>query len=350
MKFRRRHRRYHRRRFGGIKLKKQTVYTIGAIWLWLFAAIVTLSFFGESVLLNRIREELFYQFGWGMFLLPPFLVSLSFLFFKVKSSLGKPNVPMGFAVSFTAIIVLTRAGLVGETLFAFLESAIAVEGAIIASLLTLLTGLILLFNATLEQVVNLLLLGWETVIGFFGNLAKRLAAKKEKPPAVSKTISREEEQLLSKAPVTPPPIPAKRAEQRDEMSIMPSVSAAADATAWEYPPLTLLSDGPAERADRGDTKRNTGIIEKTLESFGIQSKVVEVNSGPAVTQYAIRIALGTKVSRITALSSDLALALAAPTGQVRIEAPFLAVTSWGSRFPIEVWNSLPSSGCSPRRS
>jgi len=90
---------------------------------------------------------------------------------------------------------------------------------------------------------------------------------------------------------------------------------------WQSPPLSLLSDGPGQKADRGDIKGNLNIIERTLDSFGIQAKVVEVNRAPAVTQYAIKLSLGTKVSKITSLSSDLALALAAPTGQVRIEAP-----------------------------
>ena len=48
---------------------------------------------------------------------------------------------------------------------------------------------------------------------------------------------------------------------------------------------------------------------------------MEYNPGPAVTQYALEITKGTKLSKITSLSTDLALALAAPTGQIRIEAP-----------------------------
>jgi S-DNA-T family DNA segregation ATPase FtsK/SpoIIIE len=76
-----------------------------------------------------------------------------------------------------------------------------------------------------------------------------------------------------------------------------------------------------QKADRGDMKTNAGTIEKTLESFGITARVAEVNLGPAVTQYALEIALGTKLSKITSLANDMALALAAPTGQIRIEAP-----------------------------
>lgn len=90
---------------------------------------------------------------------------------------------------------------------------------------------------------------------------------------------------------------------------------------WVYPPIHLLTDMNKTAADRGDTKYNSDKIEETLDSFGIRSKVAEINAGPTVTQYALEIVMGTKLSKIMALSNDLALALAASTGQVRIEAP-----------------------------
>ena len=90
---------------------------------------------------------------------------------------------------------------------------------------------------------------------------------------------------------------------------------------WDYPPLSLLTVEKGAKADRGDVKANAQIIENTLDSFGINAKVVEYNPGPAVTQYCLEISQGTRLAKITALSTDLALALAAPTGQVRIEAP-----------------------------
>ena len=88
-----------------------------------------------------------------------------------------------------------------------------------------------------------------------------------------------------------------------------------------YPPHSLLRDLSQKEADRGDVKHNASTIEKTLESFGITAKVAEVNNGPTITQYAIEIPRGTKLSKIIALQNDLALALATPTGNVRIEAP-----------------------------
>ena len=58
-----------------------------------------------------------------------------------------------------------------------------------------------------------------------------------------------------------------------------------------------------------------------MDSFGIRGDIKEVNKGPAVTQYAFKPAIGTKLSKITSLQNDLALALSAPHGQIRIEAP-----------------------------
>jgi S-DNA-T family DNA segregation ATPase FtsK/SpoIIIE len=55
--------------------------------------------------------------------------------------------------------------------------------------------------------------------------------------------------------------------------------------------------------------------------------------GPAVTQYALEIALGTKVSKITSLANDLALATEAPTGQIRIEAPIPGRNLIGIEIP-----------------
>jgi len=94
-----------------------------------------------------------------------------------------------------------------------------------------------------------------------------------------------------------------------------------------------LTDSETGKADRGDIKGNAAIIEQTLDSFGITARVVEVNLGPAITQYAIEVALGTKLSKITGLERDLALALAAPTGTIRIEAPIPGRSLVGIELP-----------------
>jgi len=84
------------------------------------------------------------------------------------------------------------------------------------------------------------------------------------------------------------------------------------------PPLDLLS---RERGapTSGDTKVNSAIIKKTLQNFGIDVTMSEINIGPTVTQYTLKPAEGIKLSKITGLSNDLSLALA--SHPIRIEAP-----------------------------
>src|SRR6185312_16682010 len=74
-------------------------------------------------------------------------------------------------------------------------------------------------------------------------------------------------------------------------------------------------------------------IEKTLQILGVERHVAEANLGPTVTQYALEIAQGTKVSKITSLANDLALATEAPTGQIRIEAPIPGRNLVGIEIP-----------------
>jgi len=330
-KFKKSKRKYHKRKGFGLKLKKQTVYTVAAIWFWLFAAAISLSFFGEGAMLSSLRSSLINHFGWVMYLLPVFLVSASTLFFKVKSDLGNQNVPLGLGIMLVGLLSLTRAGDTGDTVWMLTSDAIAPEGATLLFLGVILIGVIVMFNASLDRFINFLLMGAQTILEWFASLGARNQKSQlvigGQQKAQLKIGSTDNEKPLLKTPMTPPPVPQKpgttapKEKESSGMSISPALAAAQDMKMWEYPDVTMLSDGPGEKADRGDVRKNADVIEKTLDSFGVQADVVEVNPGPAVTQYAIKLSLGTKVSKITSLASDMALALAAPTGQVRIEAP-----------------------------
>lgn len=87
---------------------------------------------------------------------------------------------------------------------------------------------------------------------------------------------------------------------------------------YKYPPLDLLSKKGGS-PEGGDITYNSSVIKRTLQTFGIPVEMSEINIGPTVTQYTLKPAEGIKLSKITALQNDLALALASPT--IRIEAP-----------------------------
>ena len=96
------------------------------------------------------------------------------------------------------------------------------------------------------------------------------------------------------------------------------------------PPLSLLISS-VEKPTIGDLQANANIIKRTLESFGIPVEMGEVNVGPTITRFTLKPAEGVKLSRITALGSDLALALAAHP--IRIEAPIPGKSLVGIEVP-----------------
>lgn len=99
---------------------------------------------------------------------------------------------------------------------------------------------------------------------------------------------------------------------------------------WQFPPLDLLEESTGE-AKGGDVKKNAEIIQKTLGHFGIEVELADTLTGPTITQYSFRPAVGIKLSKITGLSNDLALALA--KHPIRIEAPIPGKSLVGIEVP-----------------
>lgn len=101
------------------------------------------------------------------------------------------------------------------------------------------------------------------------------------------------------------------------------------------PPIDLLN--PPVVTDRRESaealQERAEAIAETLRSFGVEAKITQVTAGPTVTRFEIQPAPGVKVSRISALSDDLALALAAR--DVRIEAPIPGKSAVGLEVPNE---------------
>lgn len=103
---------------------------------------------------------------------------------------------------------------------------------------------------------------------------------------------------------------------------------------WEYPSLELLHDSKEGfTLNQADLKKKAELIRNKLEQFGINVNMHEVHVGPTVIQYTLKPAEGVKLSKITSLKNDLALALAAPA--VRIEAPIPGKSLVGIEIPSE---------------
>jgi len=114
------------------------------------------------------------------------------------------------------------------------------------------------------------------------------------------------------------------------------------------PPLTILEDARLSRVSDNEINRSAAVIEKTLADFGIPATVVDFRTGPAITQFALEPGFieqktsegvrkqKVRVSQISSLANDLALALSSP--RLRIEAPVPGKSFIG----IEVPNRSPA--------
>ena len=110
---------------------------------------------------------------------------------------------------------------------------------------------------------------------------------------------------------------------------------------YKLPSLDILDPIKKEKkANTSDFLNKTKIaLEKVLMDFQIHGKVVEIHEGPTVTQFEVEIASGTKVSRITSINKEIALALAAK--DVRIQAPIPGKSTVGVEIPNKVTSSVP---------
>lgn len=103
---------------------------------------------------------------------------------------------------------------------------------------------------------------------------------------------------------------------------------------YNYPPIDLLEPGEQIKnthAHKDADRDKADKLIETLESFGIQTRLLGIAHGPAVTRFELQPAPGVKVSRITSLADDIALSLAALS--VRIEAPIPGKAAVGVEIP-----------------
>lgn len=146
---------------------------------------------------------------------------------------------------------------------------------------------------------------------------------------------------VAAAEISDPPKPkltkAAVAAEAGAVAAEVAASAARAEGEYEFPPIELLKKSPASTVDgREEIALNRERLEKTLSSFGVPASIADITRGPTVTRYDFELEQGVKLSRITNLAGDIALALGVVS--VRI-AP---IQDKISTVGIEVPNKLVS--------
>lgn len=338
-----------KRKLPRLKLRQETIYSIVAILLIAIGILVMLSFTGQGKVLLLVNKYLIDKVGLGTLFLPFVFISSGLIMFQTKWAWSKPHVLLGTLFLMGGVVGFTKSGSIGLQTFNRLALLITVGGSYLLFLTFIVAGALIISQFSVGELLEL-------IGSWFAPKAKDSAGKQDdveeeikkasgfKIPKLSLPFSNKkdsefkvnenkyEEEVSTEKGGTAVVSTNKTLPEADQLDSTKS-STNAGPMIWEFPPLSLLSSQGGGEADRGDVKKNADIIEHTLDSFGIKAKVKEVNYGPSVTQYALEITRGTKLSRITGLSTDLALALAAPTGQVRIEAPIVGRSLVGIEVP-----------------
>lgn len=337
-----------------IKLRAETLYSVGSLLFFAVAGLVMISFSGQGESLQEVNTVLRETFGLSSLLLPFVCISAGLVLTGAKWSFAKPQVVLGSFFFFLSSLVLLQSGTTGVALFTNFAELVQPLGAQIIFFLIGVAGFMIFTDTSLREIFRFFASIFEidnTDKKDFSAEAKRKADKElaqeisaAKPGFLTRLTGRSKTTNASAATETPAEpvsfvvnkaksvLPAEMSEAMPPHSDGPDMNLPSQSV-WEYPPLTLLSNKKGKPADRGDINKNAQTIEDTLKSFNINAQMKEVNCGPAVTQYAIFPSAGTKLSKVTGLANDLALALAAPTGQIRIEAPIPGKSLVGIEIP-----------------
>src|SRR3989338_740770 len=302
-------------------LEEQTKKAILAILFFSFAVIMLLSIwhkagpFGELML-----KSLGYLFGWGYFILPAIFLIVTYEFLKSRRE------HLYFATIFGALLLFVS--ILGILELYWENNYAGLVGYGIAISLNKIFG----FWASLVLLVSFIFISLIMALNIPLKIGKDENEKNEEDE--DELVEEKEKLGLSEVnpvivnqamPVKASVVKKSIIEEEEEFKVPKFKSGAYN------PPVIDLLERIESRPMSGDIKANANIIKRTLQNFGIDVEMGEVNIGPTVTQYTLRPAQGVKISKIVTLHNDLALALAAHP--LRIEAPIPGKALVGIEVP-----------------
>lgn len=302
-----------------------------------------------------------WMFGYGKFFSPLLLVAAGIVLLLRKETLFYVSKLLSFALLFASILGLVHTllyspqeafaaakagiggGFLGYVLAASLDKLSGMAGAIVFLVALLLMSAVVAFNFSIVTLARSL---FRKMRGQRDAQEEDLEDEEEEGVSLEKAkkTAPEKEEVSQEKPAVQfvrDPHEDEQAEQEKEDSVVKKVmqwtvgktkakSEEKEAVEWELPEVSLLETSSG-KAQGGDVKKNAKIIQDTFRHFGIDVEPGEIKTGPTVTQYSFRPAVGVKLSRITGLGNDLALALAAHP--IRIEAPIPGKSLIGIEVP-----------------
>jgi S-DNA-T family DNA segregation ATPase FtsK/SpoIIIE len=285
------------------------LFGLGAFWIPILLLLISIHFFG-----NHQTKTIALTIAGGILLV---ITTGSLLAFR-------QNHIIIFGSKFSS------GGMVGIPLKSFLVKYSNATGGAIILILLWITGLIMATGFSLTAFSKRC---WQTIL-FSADRIKTLFVKvKEKREKskqrtkVKKERGTKKERVLKIKTPSPKPIKEHPVPKQEVFEFMRSP------TGFQLPSLNLLDDFKVQpsAADDENLRMQSKLLEKKLEDFGVNGKVVAVSPGPVITTFEYEPAPGVKINKIVNLTDDLALALRATS--IRIVAPIPGKAVIGIELP-----------------
>lgn len=320
-----------------LHLKPSTVQSILFIFFFVLAILSVFSFLQTASIPTQYNFLLTQYFGFFSVFIPFLLILISLFFAKIRTPLKEANIFLGFFIMFFSALSLFRQGVAGNFIW---NQMVDLFGQALPAFLiygfTFIVGFVVLFDTSIAQVIKFFTLLVLTIKKYtLGDTRRKGKRSKESQETIYVETETSKKEIDKDNNVVGVP-PVFKTPALNTKPLSTTVN-----QIWEPPPISLFDDTLGAKANRGDVRKNAQIIEETLDSFGITARVAEVNNSPAVTQYALEVALGTKLAKIVSLSNDLAMALAAPGGLIRVEAPIPGRSLVGIEVPNYTLEVVP---------
>ena len=326
--------------------------------------ISTISLFTNKVGLagSVLSNSIFSLMGFGGYIFPAILII--FGIFMILDKISKENIKLYIVVASLYIIFLifldsTNIGI--ESFIGRMKEAISLSksnngGGLIGSFLGFffyklfgkIGGYIVLFFSTVALTLILFNISLKDIYSYIKMLVNDINEKRLKRKKISKNNTKTSKEKINKEK-------AKKIEKskKDEIQILDynekdnSEYKEKDTkkeiknknTIYKKPPIDLLFDPVKQKSkDKKGILKNAQVIEDTMDNFGIDSKVTQINKGPTITCYELSPSPGVKLSKIVSLSDNISLSLA--SSDIRIEAPIPGKSAVGIEVPNKVKNSV----------
>ena len=322
---------------------------VGAVLLVVLSLLLVIAWFnvGGPVLewINNSTQQLI---GYSMYILPILLVYVAVEIFRAEENRLSWMLKFSVLIEiiwFSGLFGLLKSdshpeagGLIGDltntAMLGLVDSAIA---AFIYVLLIFITALVITRTSPFT-IINQI---WQwirrdTSEDDENQAVMRKASKADSKSASIKlnagvpTVDAAEVEHKKSAKKSSPLNSLRNSVQSDKTAEDQAALVAAHDPNWQAPSLDLLEKKQSP-ADAGDIRQNAEIIHDTLAEFNIDVEMEDANIGPKVTQYTLRPPSGVKLTRITALETNIALNLAAQS--LRIEAPIPGQKAVGIEVP-----------------